>query len=233
MCAELAKEKPPRPARDFVPELPPAIDEVLLRCFATDPEARIANVAELAGNLLDAIGSPRAEATFAKIGATLRRGAPGVLSSGPFLVRRAPAAPASSPSMNTAPDAPPPRRRRGLLALTVLLLLIAGGIAFWRFGLPRSATPPQAAAPIASASTPPSTTQPEVAIATTSAAPAPSSAPSPQAPALPRAPASTPARVPHRPALPPPAATTAAPREDPKPHPEPTRKPINPLDERQ
>jgi serine/threonine protein kinase len=71
ICAELATDRPPPSLRALVPELPPELEAVVLRCFARDRDHRIQNVADLAGDLLESIDAPFADQVRQKIAATL------------------------------------------------------------------------------------------------------------------------------------------------------------------
>ncbi len=72
LFAEVTSGRPP-PA--FGAEVPKAVEAVLMRCFASDPDARVQNVAQLAGGLLDALEAPFAAAVRERLEATLRSGA--------------------------------------------------------------------------------------------------------------------------------------------------------------
>jgi serine/threonine protein kinase len=65
--AELASDRPPPGVCALVPEVSPQLEEVILRCFQRTPEKRVQSVAELAGALLEAVGSPHAAATRGRI----------------------------------------------------------------------------------------------------------------------------------------------------------------------
>jgi serine/threonine protein kinase len=71
ICAELAADRPPPTLMGFVPDLPPGLEAVVMRCFARDREHRVSNVAELAGDLLDAVDAPFASQVRQKIGSML------------------------------------------------------------------------------------------------------------------------------------------------------------------
>jgi serine/threonine-protein kinase len=62
LCARLTIDEPPSTPSALRPELPRAIDAVVLGCLERLIERRTQNVAELAGDLLAAIGAPNAEA---------------------------------------------------------------------------------------------------------------------------------------------------------------------------
>jgi serine/threonine-protein kinase len=69
-----AIDEGPPPAPSLLrPTLPAAIDPVVLACLEREPDARLANVAEVASRLLDAVGSPAAAAMHAHLTRKLRR----------------------------------------------------------------------------------------------------------------------------------------------------------------
>lgn len=71
ICAELSTDRPPPRPTEKRPEITPELEAVILRCFARTPDQRIQNVAELAGDLLDAVEAPFAEPMRQKIASTL------------------------------------------------------------------------------------------------------------------------------------------------------------------
>ncbi len=71
LCAELATNNPPTSLRVTRPEVPPALDAALMRCFERDRERRVQNVGDLAGDLLDAVDAPFAASVRDKIAASL------------------------------------------------------------------------------------------------------------------------------------------------------------------
>jgi serine/threonine protein kinase len=80
-CAELSTDRLPPSISALLPEVPPALETAIFRCFERSVEKRTQNVAELAGALLEAVGSPFASVVRARIEATLvsrtgREGAP-------------------------------------------------------------------------------------------------------------------------------------------------------------
>ena len=62
LCAELATNNPPPSVLTFRPEVYPALDAALMRCFLRDRDQRVQTVADLAGDLLDAVEAPFAPA---------------------------------------------------------------------------------------------------------------------------------------------------------------------------
>jgi eukaryotic-like serine/threonine-protein kinase len=71
ICAELSTDRPPPSPAERRPEITPELEAVVLRCFLRNPDQRIQNVAELAGDLLDAVQAPFAEPMRQKIASTL------------------------------------------------------------------------------------------------------------------------------------------------------------------
>ncbi|HEX4448657.1 MAG TPA: serine/threonine-protein kinase [Polyangiaceae bacterium] len=65
--AELASDRPPPGVCALAPEVSPELEGVILQCFQRTPDKRVQSVAELAGALLEAVGSPHAAATRARI----------------------------------------------------------------------------------------------------------------------------------------------------------------------
>ncbi len=245
ICAELSTDRPPPKPTEKRPEITPELEAVVLRCFARDPTARIQNVAELAGDLLDAVEAPFAEPMRQKIASTLAskggRDALGVSGSGGMTPlgsgtyasvtgstsgkRAVAASPASTSGASQAVE-PEAGGRRSRLTLGILVgLVVAGGVAY--VGLvPHGSSPstatPQPSAPVATA--PAATmTQPPVASAAPSASAAPDGSESATAAGIARsAQTAQPSRPGHHggwrppPPSPHPAATaTAAPTSQP------------------
>ncbi len=67
----IASGTPPEPPSAHEPSIPAAVDAVILRCLKKDRESRFQNVAELAGALLEAVGSPFAKQVRETISAVL------------------------------------------------------------------------------------------------------------------------------------------------------------------
>jgi serine/threonine protein kinase len=76
LCALLLTGESPTPPSTLRPELTPAIDAAILGCLERDVALRTPNVAELAGDLLAAIGAAHAEETRERLRATLKVGKP-------------------------------------------------------------------------------------------------------------------------------------------------------------
>jgi serine/threonine protein kinase len=70
-CAELSTDRSPPSICAQVPEVPPALESAIFRCFERAIDRRTQNVADLAGELLEAIASPFADLVRARIEATL------------------------------------------------------------------------------------------------------------------------------------------------------------------
>jgi serine/threonine-protein kinase len=122
IIAELASDAPPRSLRAQGVDIPAELEAALFRCFERTVEHRIHDVAELAGSILDAIGSPFAGEVYARIEATLagRVARDGDVSHSGVTGTRSSAA------------ALPPRRTKrnvALAALAILLLVGFGAVA--------------------------------------------------------------------------------------------------------
>ncbi len=70
-CAELSTDRSPPSICALLPEVPPALESAIFRCFERSVEKRTQNVAELAGALLEAVGSPFASVVRSRVDATL------------------------------------------------------------------------------------------------------------------------------------------------------------------
>jgi len=71
ICAELSTDRLPPSLVARRPEITPELEAVVMKCFVRTPENRIANVAELAGDILAAVQAPFADAVRSKIAYTL------------------------------------------------------------------------------------------------------------------------------------------------------------------
>jgi serine/threonine-protein kinase len=58
ICAELSTNRPPPSLIAKRPEVTPELEAVIMKCFERNPDERTRDVAELAGNLLDAVQAP-------------------------------------------------------------------------------------------------------------------------------------------------------------------------------
>ncbi len=86
ICAELATDHMPPSLVARRPEVTPELEKVVMKCFLRPPAERMQNVADLAGELLEAVQAPFAQAMRARIAATLgaRAGKDGLSISGPL-----------------------------------------------------------------------------------------------------------------------------------------------------
>lgn len=74
LCARLAAAEPPRRAKELRPDLSDELDAAVMLCLERNLTERIPNVAQLAGELLHAIGDPTAEVVRTRLLATLAGG---------------------------------------------------------------------------------------------------------------------------------------------------------------
>jgi serine/threonine-protein kinase len=87
LCASILKD-PPDPVRSTRPDVPAPLDAAILRCLEKNPAARFANVAELAGALVDF--APKRARISAERSARILRGAGVQTASLPPIVSHAP-----------------------------------------------------------------------------------------------------------------------------------------------
>ena len=172
ICADLAGNKPPPRLRDLRTEVTPDLEMVVLHCLERTVEIRIQNVADLAGDLLAAVGSPYADQVRARIRSTLDpSGTSAVHSSlrqpggatGNYTSHAFADASASYPKANSQTEAPgvantllssqqgPRKRRQGMIAVALLAIAGAGG---WLF-LNRQRPPPEEASASSPTAAPP------------------------------------------------------------------------------
>ena len=191
ICADLAGNKPPPRLRDLRTEVTPELEGVVLHCLERSVDLRIQNVADLAGDLLAAVGSPYADQVRSRIRSTLDpSGTSAVHSSlrqpgggtGTYTSLAFADASASYPKASGHTQAPgvaatllssqegPRKRRQGMIAVALLALAGVGG---WLF-LNRQRPPPPDEASAAS----PTAAPPPMA---TAAAPVPAVAAAPVA----------------------------------------------------
>ena len=238
ICAELSTNNPPPPLGARCADVTPEIEAVVMSCFARDPDKRTRDVAELAGNLLDAVQAPFAAPMRQKIASILEPGSGplsssgakssyGAMSSGTYGAMsttgsgRTPAAlatasgPLSTSAAGTAVEKEPQRRGTALPWLVGGGAVIAAAVAYFAFsggGHPPSPnTPPSAAAAIATPPSPPpaaSVPAPPDSSPPAAASAAPSATASAIADTT-RPPGRPPARPPWRPPPQPPAPGTA------------------------
>jgi serine/threonine-protein kinase len=74
VCARVTSGDPPPSLRERRADVPEALERAILASLALDRDERTQNVADLAGDILAAIGDPQAESRAASIRATLGRG---------------------------------------------------------------------------------------------------------------------------------------------------------------
>jgi len=77
ICAELSTNRPPPSLVERRPDVTPELEAVIMKCFLRNPDERTHDVAELAGNLLDAVQAPFAAPMRQKIASMLDPGATG------------------------------------------------------------------------------------------------------------------------------------------------------------
>jgi hypothetical protein len=153
-CAELSTDRKPPSICAQLPEASPALEAVIFGCFERNVERRTQTVADLAAQLLEAVGSPFADVVRSRIEATLAARSGRDALQRPDSVPRVFVRPFSStvtsltgtgPSLG--PDgtlgsasnrgralvvddaAPAPRKRRGLIAAAILGACLVGGLA--------------------------------------------------------------------------------------------------------
>jgi serine/threonine-protein kinase len=239
-CAELSTDRKPPSICAQVPEVPPALEAAVFACFERHVDRRTQTLADLAGALLEAIGSPFAGVVRGRVDATLSsrpglqrpdsqpRVMVGPFSSGVPSLSATGASPGADGTLGSASNRSrsmqitvesvrPPRKRRGLVLVAVLGACLAGAVAALALDAtsPKSdPSPDPSAATVAtaaiSASPPPVAASPEAA----PVAAAPIESPSESAEGKPRV--RTPAARPHFAAapttVPVPAAPVAAPK---------------------
>jgi eukaryotic-like serine/threonine-protein kinase len=225
---------PPPSLRSFRPEVPAALEAVILRCLEKDRQRRYPNVAELALALLP-FAPKRGKASVERISGIIQ--AAGLSQSALAL----PASPLTEGTVASAGTAPPlsqtagvpgasPRRGAGVAVVIAGLLVVGGaGIVVARRGAARSVdssaptAPPAASALAVSRPPPPETATPASAPAATES---PSAAPAADAGQL--APAAAQAKPASRPLAPTPAPAPVTP-VNPVSRPASTPKPAPPL----
>lgn len=130
LCARLARGEAPGPPSALRPELPAAIDQAVLAALEINADARTTNVAELAGDLLAAIGAANAEQVRARLSATLAASASSVR------IRSAPKSDASGshPGIAPVPAEVAPARASSNRWWAIAVAIVAGAtiIAFSR-----------------------------------------------------------------------------------------------------
>jgi serine/threonine protein kinase len=154
ICADLAGNKPPPRLRDQRTEVTPELEAVVLHCLERSVELRIQSVADLAGDLLAAVGSPYAEQVRTRIRQTLDPAGTSAANSslrqpggstGTYTSLAFADASASYPkgagtgshshagtggaavTMLSPQDDPARKRRQGMIAVAVLAVAVVGG----------------------------------------------------------------------------------------------------------
>jgi serine/threonine-protein kinase len=153
-CAELSTDRKPPSICAQLPEATPALEAAIFACFERNVERRTQTVADLAAQLLEAVGSPFAGVVRARIEATLAARSGRDSLQRPDSVPRVVVRPFSSgvtsltgTGRSLGPDgtlgsashrsrslvveepAPTPRKRRGLVAVAALAACLVGGLA--------------------------------------------------------------------------------------------------------
>jgi serine/threonine protein kinase len=236
ICADLAGNKPPPRLRDFRTEVTPELEGVVLHCLERSVDLRIQSVADLAGDLLAAVGSPYADQVRTRIRQTLDPagtsaansslrqpgGATGTYTSLAFADASAsyPKTAGTAPSTHAgatllSSQDPARKRRQGMIAVAVLAIAGVGGWLFLNRERP-STEDASASAPTAAPPPMPAATVPVPAAAAAATAPASTETGSPANAAGTK---STPTSEPARHVAPPPrpAANRATPRTTPSP----------------
>jgi serine/threonine-protein kinase len=151
ICAELSTERMPPSLVARRSDVPLELEAVAMKCFVREPELRIQNVAELAGDLLDAVHAPFADAVRTKIASTLEPKSSRDPMSGSGKVSGGTPLPSGSYGANplaqsgsgralpmpALPRAAAPlhetrvRGRRGWVPWMVLFAMLGMGVAIW------------------------------------------------------------------------------------------------------
>ena len=152
LCGMILQD-PPRPIHELRPDLPQAVQQVVLRCLEKNRDLRYRNVAELAYALAP-FGQPAAQRSAERISRVL--GAAG-FPSAPSQIASAVSARAGSTSTNFGASTEPRKSRAPLVAALCLLgLLLGGGLLFLALKHPalESTAEPPSSKPIAAAPMP-------------------------------------------------------------------------------
>ena len=131
VCAALANGRPPPPILEHGLDVPPEFEAVIMRCLEADVARRIQNVAELAGDLLEASGASIAGEIRVRITAVLEGNTPSPThaTSPPYaslvraVARSRDVTRAREGDRAPSPPVPPRRSRAGFWALVAALTL--------------------------------------------------------------------------------------------------------------
>ncbi|HUS65214.1 MAG TPA: protein kinase [Kofleriaceae bacterium] len=124
LCVLVLSEPPEPPSRDR-PDIPPALEAIILRCLAKSPDDRYQDVGALAQELAPFAG-PRLSGSLTRMPTPLPGQVRAALPSAQVVHSTATGIVAPAP-------APPPRRgRAGLVAGSLLVLAAAGGGIWWK-----------------------------------------------------------------------------------------------------
>jgi serine/threonine-protein kinase len=182
LCGMVLQD-PPRPIHELRPDLPQALERVILRCLEKNREHRFNNVAELAYALAP-FGQPSALRSAERISRVL--GTSGFANAHNAVAVAGSSRPGTGTTTNFGGSTDAKRSRVPLIiALCLLGLLLGSALLFWSRKetalasvAEHSASTPIAAAPTANAPPPAATVEPAVpAPSTTSVADAPSAPP--------------------------------------------------------
>jgi eukaryotic-like serine/threonine-protein kinase len=187
LCGMILQD-PPRPIDELRPDLPPALQHVILRCLEKSRERRYGNVAELAFALVP-FGQSAARRSAERISRVL--GAAGFPSTPPASFDAASPQASSGTSINFGASTEPKKSRAPLVAALCLISLLLGGtllvvtrktpalesIAELPTGKPLAAAPVPSPMPTAPPSAPPLVEPQLVATALASATPSASAKP--------------------------------------------------------
>ena len=122
LCGMILQD-PPRPIHELRPDLPPVLQEVVLRCLEKNRDRRYANVADLAFALAP-FGLPAAQRSAERIARVL--GAAGYASAPP-IVSAVSARAGSGTTTNFGASSEPKKSRTALFVALCLLGLLLGG----------------------------------------------------------------------------------------------------------
>jgi serine/threonine-protein kinase len=258
LCAALANGKAPRPIREHRPDLPEALETAVMNCLQHDLDQRTMSVADLAGQLLEAVGAPFAEAVRNKIagmleGATINTtGAHAAMPNGTYSSAITMSYGSTSGSLRGSQSGrgvvaqPPPSKKKAILGVAAVALLGLLAFSIYRatstpaVADTKPSAPETKTTPVAATSAP-ATVATTVATATATSEPTATATADASAAATVAAPAGGPkkwhgggakAQAP-QPVAPPQPTAAPPPQPTAAPPPEAPKKPVNPLEDRQ